>query len=455
MFGKSMAKNSFADSMNEKINQYNALIMRAERINYENQGRPTKEEGMLYAEAMDVCSEIMNMNLSQKNTYSKWIRQKMNCESEVQRILKVLDPRPEPTPAPKAEAPVTPEPAPAQPVSPAPAPKAAASKAAPASGTPQNSTAAGKTASVFATRNATKDVPAEVIESWYMPLPKISFDDLVGMEPLREQLEKKISLYKYHLLQEHLGLEKLQTFVFYGPPGTGKSTVVEAFARELMEHENYKFLRLSGDEIKDQLVSLAEKRVAALCKEAVDCAPCIVFVDELENVCANRKNPNVAEHQKSLTVAFLEGYNRLKEANVPVVFIGATNLPENIDAAMLDRVALIEIGLPGPEMRQKFFEKKLAKVHLEEGLTAETFAAETENYSFRDLQELIQSVLAEFGDRTIRENRRQTPDGKEDVAATDSASAAAIAEGKAVLTRELFDQIKAKQKLKTELNKKH
>lgn len=105
-----MAKNSFADSMNEKINQYNALIMRAERINYENQGRPTKEEGMLYAEAMDVCSEIMNMNLSQKNTYSKWMRQKMNCESEVQRILKVLDPRPEPTPAPKAEAPDAPPP---------------------------------------------------------------------------------------------------------------------------------------------------------------------------------------------------------------------------------------------------------------------------------------------------------------------------------------------------------
>ena len=81
MLGKSMAKNSFADSMNEKINQYNALIMRAERINYENQGRPTKEEGILYAEAMDVCSEIMNMNLSQKNTYSKWMRQKMKEKS--------------------------------------------------------------------------------------------------------------------------------------------------------------------------------------------------------------------------------------------------------------------------------------------------------------------------------------------------------------------------------------
>ena len=105
-------------------------------------------------------------------------------------------------------------------------------------------------------------------------------------------------------------------------------------------------------------------------------------------------------------------------------------------------------------MRQKFFEKKLAKVHLEEGLTTEALAAETENYSFRDLQELIQSVLAEFGDRTIKEYRKETPDGKEDVEATDEASAAAIAEGKAVLTRELFSQMEAKQKLKTDLNGK-
>lgn len=434
--GCDISLSSFSQRLDEKKRKYEVLVCTAENVRRDHQNQRTKEEANLYLQAADVCAEIMSMSQGEQYVYSRWERRKLTCENEVRQIVALLQPV---APAQPAAARPT---EPAQPEKPE---KGEADTDAPTAGQSGD----------FVTRNASSEVPAEKIKSWYKKLPNTSFDDLVGMDELHEDLKKQISIYKYHLMQECLDLGRLQTFVFYGPPGTGKTTVVEAFARELMENENYKFLQVSGGkDILDKHVGVAEKKVAALFDEAVDNAPCIIFVDELENVCANRKNPNVVEHQRSLTVAFLEGYNRLKEANVPVVFIGATNLPENIDAAMLDRVSLIEIGLPGPEMRQKFFEKKLAKVHLEEGLTTEDLAAETENYSFRDLQELIQSVLAEFGDRTIKEYRRQTPDGKEDVEATDAASAAAIAEGKAVLTRELFSQMEAKQKLKTDINGK-
>lgn len=428
--GYDISLSSFSQRLDEKKRRYEVLVCTAENVRRDHQNQRTKEEANLYLQAADVCAEIMSMSQGEQYVYSRWERRKLTCENEVRQIVALLQPA-IPT-RPTAARPEKPE-------------RVEADTDA------QTVEQSGD----FVTKNASNEVPAEKIKSWYKKIPNTSFDDLVGMEGLHEDLKKQISIHKYHLMQECLDLGKLQTFVFYGPPGTGKTTVVEAFARELIENENYKFLQVSGGkDILDKHVGVAEKKVAALFDEAVDNAPCIIFVDELENVCANRKNPNVVEHQRSLTVAFLEGYNRLKDANVPVVFIGATNLPENIDAAMLDRVSLIEIGLPGPEMRQKFFEKKLAKVHLQEGLTPESLAAETENYSFRDLQELIQSVLAEFGDRTIKEYRRRTPDGKEDVEATDAASAAAIAEGKAVLTRELFSQMEAKQKLKTDLNGK-
>lgn len=38
------------------------------------------------------------------------------------------------------------------------------------------------------TPNATEDVPKEMIHSWYREMPGISFEDIVGMEAVRDQL---------------------------------------------------------------------------------------------------------------------------------------------------------------------------------------------------------------------------------------------------------------------------
>lgn len=442
MFGNGVLNDSFSNSMNEKVNRYNALITRAERTHAENQGMPTKAEAVLYVEAMDICEEIMNMNQSQRNTYAKWQRLKEDCESEIRRILAVLDPNPpvrKPAPAPVQE----PASAPAQGARPIVASKH-----------PQSKPVENKTDSGFTTRNASNEVPTAMIESWYKEMPKTSFDEMVGAEKLREDLEKEVEIRKYKKTQDRLGLKKMRSFIFYGPPGTGKTTVIKAFVHELMEDENYKFLQLSGDEIKDSLVGRAEKKVAALFKEAVDNEPCIIFVDELENVCANRKKQGVVNYQESLTVAFLEGYNHLVDSGKTVIFIGATNLLENIDSAMLDRMYLVEVGLPSTEVRKSFFEKNLDGVRLEDGLTAQALAEETEHYSFRNLQELTDDVLMEFGHQAIMKNLHTSSDGREDVEATDSATDKAIEEGRAVLTRELFDTIKAKHQIKAQLNAK-
>ena len=437
MFGNSILNDSFSNSMNEKVNRYNALITRAERTNAENQGVPTKAEAELYVAAMDLCEEIMNMNQSQRNTYAKWQRLKEDCGSEIRRILAVLDPKP-----PVRQTAPAPVPAPTPTVSaPAAAPKA-----------PRSKPVESKTDSGFTTKNASNEVPAAMIESWYKEMPKTSFDDMVGSEKLRENLEKEVEIRKYKKTQDRLGLQKMRSFIFYGPPGTGKTTVIKAFVHELMEDENYKFLQLSGGEIKDSLVGRAEKKVDALFKEAVDNEPCIIFVDELENVCANRKKQGVANYQESLTVAFLEGYNHLIDSGKTVIFIGATNLLENIDSAMLDRMYLVEVGLPNAEVRESFFEKNLDGVRLEDGLTTQELAKETENYSFRNLQELTDDVLMEFGHQTIMENLHTSFDGREDVEATDAATDKAIEEGRAVLTRELFDRIRAKHQVKAQLN---
>ena len=83
---------NYSEVMNDKVNQYNILLRNAEVTNRDNGGKPTKEEGNFYREAMNVCSEIINMNLSQRAVVNVWTNRKKLCEIEVNRIVKALRP---------------------------------------------------------------------------------------------------------------------------------------------------------------------------------------------------------------------------------------------------------------------------------------------------------------------------------------------------------------------------
>lgn len=428
MANYNISENDFSRLINDKIRSYNALVGQAEVTRRDHWNKPTKREAELYLQAANVCAEIMAMNQNEQGTYGKWSRLKQACESRVEEIVRDLNPQARFTAA-SAE------------------PNEPESRAAAVACTPRATSTAGSAAQPqeeFETKNASKEVPKETIRSWYKEIPRRSFEDIVGMEAIRDRLEKKMNIKRYKRTQARLGLEPMESFVFYGPPGTGKTSVIEAFVYELMEEENFKFLHLVGGDIHDSLVGVAEKKVTAVFQEAIDNAPCIIFIDELDNVCVERTKPNVAPHQKSLTVAFMEAYNRLKNSGKQVVFIGATNHLEDIDSAMLDRIVLVEeIPLPNAQARESYFKRKLKNFHLEEGLTLTQMAEETEGASFRDLDHLTEALVAEFGEQTIKENVQTNPDGTENLDATDIAGEQAIESGASVLTRELFEEKRA------------
>lgn len=432
MANYNISENDFSRLINDKIRSYNALVGQAEVTRRDHWNKPTKREAELYLQAANVCAEIMAMNQNEQGTYGKWSRLKQACESRVEEIVRALNPQARFTAAS------------AEPNEPESRISARSQSSATAACAPRANPAAGSAAQPqeeFVTKNATKEVPKETIRSWYKEMPRRSFEEIVGMEEIRDRLEKKMNIKRYKRTQARLGLEPMESFVFYGPPGTGKTSVIEAFVHELMEEENFKFLHLVGGDIHDSLVGVAEKKVTAVFQEAIDNAPCIIFVDELDNVCVERTKPNVAPHQKSLTVAFMEAYNRLKNSGKQVVFIGATNHLEDIDSAMLDRIILVqEIPLPNAQARESYFKLKLKNFHLEDGLTLAQMAEETEGASFRDLDHLTEALVAEFGEQTLKENVQTNPDGTEDLDATDIAGEQAIDSGASVVTRELFEE---------------
>lgn len=421
---------SYMDWLSEKNSQYVNLIRKAERINREKEGVPSKEEGLLYVEAAKVCQEIRDKNLSQRAVYTKWDMRRLECEERAGEIADMIAPVP---PAPPAE----PMPALAD-TEPQPRKEPVNASSMPQEAAPVKAVETTQTASGFTTKNAVKDVSAETIEKWYKPQPNHGFDDVVGMDALKERLINEAASIGWTRTDAVLQIAPLQSYLLYGPPGTGKTFVIEAFARELMEKHGFKFIQLNGGDIHASLVGVAEKTVNIAFQEAIDNAPCIFFIDEIEGVCVGRTQ-KAEGHEKRLTVAFLEGYGRLSASGKRVVFMGATNHPGQIDVAWMDRMkAKIRIPLPDEDSRAAYFARKCASLTLEDGFTFRDMAEATDNYSYRDLDSLWSTITAQMKQQAIETCRVCAADGTVDREQTDIAASEALKTGKVRLSRALF-----------------
>lgn len=110
--------------------------------------------------------------------------------------------------------------------------------------------------------------------------------------------------------------------LFYGPPGTGKTATCKALAAEL----GWAYLPATGAELARD----AEK-LEKLYSKAKDLRPAIIFIDEADELLRSREYAaNTAATNKLLTL--MDGVG---DRVADVVWIAATNHPEQIDAALL------------------------------------------------------------------------------------------------------------------------
>ena len=275
------------------------------------------------------------------------------------------------------------------------------------------SRSAGRASSGTKTKSekSSKDgVSQATIDSLYPGKPKYGFEKVAGMAELKEKLMESALSRKFNDVKEYMNMPIVHSYFFYGPPGCGKTHIIKAFAKELMD-EDYHYLYADASKLMSSLASIAEKNIARLFEEAKTHAPCILFIDEVDAVCRDRNQPNQADYITSMTAAFLTAYNTLKETEKPVIFFGATNNPEKVDDAMLDRVELIYVDLPDTDARAKVLEMNVGmdgKIFLEDGFDYQEMGEKTEMFSIRDIERLVANMKS-FLLKAVTE---EYPDGK-------------------------------------------
>lgn len=262
----------------------------------------------------------------------------------------------------------------------------------------------GTTESTTSSSSAGNDsaVSAEDVKGWFKETPKHGFDAISGMADVVKKLKVCCRDTRLQKLQDFLEIEKQKSFILVGPPGCGKTFITEAFVHELatgnaeLVDKPYKFMKVDGSDILSRYVGDAEKIVARVFEEAEKNAPCVLFFDEIDGVCKDRSKKDLPAYAETLTTSFLVGYNRIKASKDPVIVIGATNYPRNVDKAMMDRVEMVKIGFPDMAARAKKFELAMPKnLAREEKLTFERMGELTETatpYNYRDIERLCQTI---------------------------------------------------------------
>jgi ATP-dependent metalloprotease len=120
------------------------------------------------------------------------------------------------------------------------------------------------------------------------------------------------------------------------------------------------FLYIAGSAFDEVYVGVGSKRVRQLFKEAAECAPCIVFIDEIDAVGNSRDSSKSNDNTLQQLLTELDGFTSAEG----VIVIAATNTPETLDPALVRPGRFdkqVYVPLPDVSGRKQIFDLYLKK----------------------------------------------------------------------------------------------
>jgi SpoVK/Ycf46/Vps4 family AAA+-type ATPase len=217
-------------------------------------------------------------------------------------------------------------------------------------------------------------------------LPPLTWDDLILPSPTLAALKSLAELIANPRAGSDLGVRPATGALLYGPPGTGKTTIARVIASETKGRVS--FLPAKGSDLVSKWVGESARKIRDLFARARAVSPTIVFIDELEALLPARGG-NV-EERESVVTEFLQQLDGID--STPGVFVlGATNLPDRIDPAVLRggrQGRHIEIPLPDQAAREALFRLHSRRLALHPDVDADALAATTDGRSGADIEAL-------------------------------------------------------------------
>jgi len=220
--------------------------------------------------------------------------------------------------------------------------------------------------------------------------PDVSLKDVAGLEDVKETISEAIILpLKHPELFVGKARRPWKGILLYGPPGCGKTYLSKAVATEV----NATFFNVSAANIVSKWLGESEKLVKALFDLARRSQPAIIFMDELDAVGTARSGEDVGGERRMKTQLLVEIEGLGSKENERILVLGATNLPWQLDPALLSRFEKkLYVPLPDKAARSAIFKIHLEGIDLDPSVDLDELADLTEGYSGRDISILCREA---------------------------------------------------------------
>jgi len=237
-----------------------------------------------------------------------------------------------------------------------------------------------------------KFIPAEV--------PDISFDDVAGLNSVKETVRKRIIYPREHKdVYLRFKVDTGGGVLMYGPPGTGKTMIAKAIAHEV----NAKFFSIKGSDLLSKYYGEAEKNISELFDQVRKEKTAVIFFDEFDSLAPTRDSGSaVMSRVVNELLSQIDGFSK---SDTTLLLLAATNRPWDIDSAMVrsKRFSVkLYVPLPDAEARKYILVKSFDGIPMDSDVDFDDLAQRIEGFNGADVSEFCNRCKDFVLERCIR-----------------------------------------------------
>ena len=231
----------------------------------------------------------------------------------------------------------------------------------------------------------------------------ISFSDVGGLDHIIKSLSSNVGAQldsdKRMKIQEW-GMDLDKSILLVGRPGTGKTHLVKAVSNEY----DADMFMINGPQLVEKFIGEGAKKVKRLYEQARESdRPAIIFIDEIDAIAKKRLDDRrhggeEVERTMSQLLSELDGLDTAKDSNVISIF--ATNKPDVMDPAILNRCSAIEVPVPDQKAKKEILQVHSRSLDLSDDVNLDLIATELEeDYTGRDIKQIVKQAALNSLDR--------------------------------------------------------